>query len=155
MSTGLSKVSVKIISTFFGVGYLPFIPGTFGSLAGLFIFYFVRNNPFVYALSVFILMVAGLTSSAAAERVFKKKDASCIVIDEVCGMLLSLAFLPYYNLRVIFAGFIVFRILDSLKPYPAGRLQGLEGGLGVMADDIIAALYTNIILQAALRLASF
>ncbi|MBC8436428.1 MAG: phosphatidylglycerophosphatase A [Candidatus Omnitrophica bacterium] len=151
----LPKISVKIISSFFGAGYLPFIPGTFGSLAGLFIFYFIGDSPFVYTLSVFILMAAGFMSCAAAERVFKKKDAGCIVIDEVCGMLLSLAFLPYYNLRVLFAGFIVFRILDSLKPYPAGRLQGLEGSLGVMVDDIVAALYTNIILQAALRLASF
>ena len=151
----IPKISVKIISSFLGVGYLPFIPGTFGSLAGLAVFYLIKDNAFIYALSIFILLILGLITSGAAEKVFKKKDASCIVIDEVCGMLLSLAFLPYYNIKVVFSGFIIFRILDSLKPYPAGRLQGLAGGLGVMADDIVASLYTNIVLQAALRLVSF
>ncbi|MFH0762715.1 MAG: phosphatidylglycerophosphatase A [Candidatus Omnitrophota bacterium] len=151
----LSENTVKTITTFFGVGYLPFVPGTFGSLAGLFVFCLIKDNAFIYALSIVVLLILGLSVSGAAERIFKKKDASCIVIDEVCGMLLSLAFLPYYNIKVVFIGFIIFRILDSLKPEPAGRLQGLQGGLGVVADDIIAGLYTNIVLQAALRLASF
>lgn len=146
---------MKIIATFFGAGYLPLIPGTFGSLAGILIAYFIYERPFLYALVLFILLAAGFLSCGAAERAFKKKDASFIVIDEVSGMVLALAFLPYYNLRVFVAGFIVFRILDSLKPEPAGRLQSLSGSPGVMADDIVAALYTNIVLQAALRLACF
>lgn len=83
-----------------------------------------------------------------------KKDASCIVIDEVCGMLLSLIFLPY-NIKIVVLAFILFRILDALKPFPLDRLQRLKGGPGIMADDLVAGLYTNIILQIVLKLVSF
>lgn len=83
-----------------------------------------------------------------------EKDPGCIVIDEVCGMLLSLAFLPPDPGLVIFA-FLVFRIMDTLKPYPAGVLQRLKGSVGIMSDDIVAGFYTNIILQLILKLASF
>lgn len=102
-----------------------------------------------------LITITGFLVCGRAERVFGKKDARYIVIDEVSGMLLSLGFLPYYNIKVIIAGFLVFRILDSLKPYPAWQLQGLKGSLGVMSDDIIAGIYTNVVLQLALKLASF
>jgi len=150
-----SKILVKVISTFFGAGYFPFIPGTFASVAGVFLFYLVKDNHPLYALLTSVLIITGFLISGMAERAFGKKDAPYIVIDEVCGMLLSLGFLPFYNLKVVIAGFLVFRILDSLKPYPAWQLQDLKGSAGVMADDIIAGIYTNIVLQLALRLASF
>lgn len=89
-----------------------------------------------------------------AERIFNKKDARCIVIDEVGGIFLSLIFVPY-AIKLALLAFVVFRILDALKPYPAGYLQNLRGSLGIMGDDIIAGIYTNIILQVVLRLASF
>ncbi len=151
----ISKFVIKLISTFFGVGYLPFISGTFASIAGVFLFYLVKDNAALFVLLTSILLIAGFVVAGMAEKAFGKKDARCIVIDEVCGMLLSLGFLPFYNIKVIIAGFLVFRILDSLKPYPAWQLQGLKGSPGVMADDIIAGIYTNIVLQLALRLASF
>ena len=88
------------------------------------------------------------------ERLSGKKDPGCIVIDEVAGMLIALSFMPA-DLKIIFLGFLIFRILDTLKPYPAGRLQHLRGSVGVMADDLIAGIYTNIVLQAILKLASF
>lgn len=76
------------------------------------------------------------------------------MIDEVSGMLLSLIFLPY-DIKLVIIAFILFRILDTLKPYPLGRLQNLAGSIGIMSDDIVAGLYTNIILQVVLRLVSF
>jgi phosphatidylglycerophosphatase A len=88
------------------------------------------------------------------ERFSGKKDPGCIVIDEVAGMLIALSFMPL-DLKIIFLGFLIFRILDTFKPYPAGRLQHLRGSLGVMADDLIAGIYTNIVLQVILKLASF
>lgn len=100
------------------------------------------------------LIILGFLVSGEAERILNIKDAKCIVIDEVCGMLLSLIFIPY-NIKTVIIAFILFRILDSLKPYPAARLQNLKGSPGIMADDIVAGLYTNIILQIILRLASF
>lgn len=143
----------KTLSTFFYVGYLPAVPGTFASLAALFLFYLIKDNIFIYALSIIISISLGLLVSSEAEKLFKRKDAKCIVIDEVAGMLLSVAFMPYdFKLAVI--AFFLFRILDTLKPYPADNLQNLKGGLGVMSDDIVAGVYTNIILQVV-RFASF
>lgn len=76
------------------------------------------------------------------------------MIDEVSGMLLSLIFIPY-DIKLVIMAFILFRILDTLKPYPLDRLQNLAGSIGIMSDDIVAGLYTNIILQVVLRLVSF
>lgn len=100
------------------------------------------------------LIIIGLLITGRAEEIFNKKDAGCIVIDEVSGMLLSLLFIPY-DIRLVIIAFILFRILDTLKPYPSDRLQNLKGSWGVMSDDIVAGLYTNIILQVVLRLVSF
>ncbi|MFA5411126.1 MAG: phosphatidylglycerophosphatase A [Candidatus Omnitrophota bacterium] len=144
---------IKIISTFFYVGYLPLIPGTFGSIAGLFLFYLLHHNAFIYAASLLALMLLGFLTCGEAEQIFQKKDARYIVIDEVIGMLLSLLFIPY-DIKLVVIAFFLFRLLDTLKPYPAGKLQGLRGSIGIISDDIIAGLYTNIILQAVLRLAS-
>jgi len=148
---------IKLISTFFYAGYLPLIPGTFGSLAGLFVFYLIKNNILILILATCVITILGFAVTTEAEAIFKKKDASYIVIDEVSGMLLSLLFLPYdiNDIKLVVIGFFLFRILDTLKPFPAGRLQSLKGSLGIMTDDIVAALYTNIILQAVLRFASF
>ena len=85
-----------------------------------------------------------------AEIIFQQKDSRYIVIDEVAGIFLCMAFLPY-NAVLLVAGFFIFRLLDTLKPFPAGRLQNLKGSLGIMLDDLVAALYTNIILQIVLR----
>ena len=165
----IRKTIIKIISTFFYIGYLPFIPGTFGSIAGVFLYYllikigssnlFIFNmfqDPilFIYSISTCILIILGFLVSGPAERMLNKKDASCIVIDEVCGMLLSLIFLPY-DIKIVVLAFILFRILDALKPFPLDRLQRLKGGPGIMADDLVAGLYTNIILQIVLKLVSF
>jgi phosphatidylglycerophosphatase A len=145
---------VIILSTFFYVGYLPFIPGTFGSAAGILLFYLIKDNDVFYILFTLIMVILGFSVAGRAEKIFNKKDAKCIVIDEVSGMLLSFMFLPY-DIKLVIMGFILFRIFDSLKPYPANHMERLEGGIGIMSDDIIAGLYTNLILQVVLRLASF
>lgn len=145
---------VKIITTFFYLGYLPFIPGTFGSLGGIILFYFVKNNTLVYGLTILILAILGLALTAEAEKIFKKRDPRNVVIDEVVGMLLSLVFLPY-DIKLVISGFFLFRLLDALKPYPIKWLEQRHGSIGIMGDDIVAGLYTNIILQAVLRLALY
>ncbi|MFH0739431.1 MAG: phosphatidylglycerophosphatase A [Candidatus Omnitrophota bacterium] len=141
------------LSTFFCVGYFP-LSGTAASLVGVFIFYLVKGNFFLYLGFILLLLLLGFLLAGKAEELTGKKDAGCIVIDEVSGMLLSLFFLPY-DIRIVIIGFFLFRILDTLKPYPADRLQSLPGGAGIMSDDIVAAIYTNIILQFVFRLASF
>lgn len=145
---------VRILSTFFYVGYLPLIPGTFGSLAGIVLFYLIKDNPVNYILWITVIMIAGFLVCGRAEEIMQKKDPRYVVIDEVSGMLLSLLFLPY-DIKIVIIAFILFRILDTLKPFPAGCLERFKGSLGVMGDDLIAGLYTNIILQVALKVISF
>ena len=149
----MRKLIIKILSTFFYVGYLPFAPGTFASIIGVGLFCLMKGRGVLYVASTFILIILGLLITTEAEKIFDKKDAGCIVIDEVAGMLIAFMAVPY-DATFIIITFIIFRMLDILKPYPAGLLQNLKGGLGVMGDDIAAGLYTNIIIQAVLRLTS-
>jgi phosphatidylglycerophosphatase A len=142
---------VKTTSTFFYIGYLPFIPGTFASLAGLFIFMLIRNCLFTQLVFTFCFLTLGFLTSGQAERLLNQKDAKFIVIDEVAGMFLSLLFLPC-DLRIFLIAFFIFRILDTLKPFPAERIQNLHGSVGIMGDDIIAGLYTNVTLQIVFRI---
>ena len=148
------KPLVRIINTFFYVGYLPLIPGTFGSIAGLFLFFMVKDNVLIFLLTTFVLLTLGFMFSGQTEKEAARSDPPCVVIDEVCGMLLSLIFLPY-DIKLIILAFIIFRILDTLKPYPAGRLERLRGGVGIMSDDIVAGFYTNVILQVVARFTFF
>ena len=148
------KSLVRIISTFFYTGYFPLIPGTAGSLAGILVYFLVKNNPLVYILTLVTLLVLGFLASEEAEKLMGKKDPPCVVIDEVCGMLLGLLFVAY-NIKLVIIAFFIFRVLDTLKPYPIGRLERLKGSLGMMMDDIVAGLYTNIILQGVVVLTLF
>lgn len=150
----IRKAFVKIIASFFYLGYLPLIPGTFGSLAAIPLYYLIKDSISAYLLFTLLIVILGFLVSGRAEKAMGKKDARQIVIDEVGGMLLSLLFIPY-SFKILVVGFFVFRLMDTLKPYPAGRIQHLKGSKGVMLDDIVAAIYTNIILHVFLRFASF
>jgi len=147
------RIFVVLASVFF-VGYLPLIPGTFGSFAGLGIFFLLRRNMPAALFATLLIMVLGFVVSGRAEKALGRKDHRCIVIDEVAGMLLSLLALPCYGIETFIAAFFLFRLLDTLKPYPAGSFESNPGALGIMGDDIIAGAYVNIILQVVLRLAS-
>lgn len=148
-------ILIKSLSTFFFIGYLPVMPGTFGSLAGLGVFWLIKSNGGNLFAVTLLLLILGFFSTGRTQEIFGRKDPGCVVIDEVCGMLISLLFMPYYSVKVVFAAFFYFRLLDTLKPFPAGRIEKMGGRFGVMGDDITAAVYTNIVLQVVLRLASF
>lgn len=143
---------VKVVSTAFFIGYLPLVPGTFGSLAAVGLFYFFAPvSSLIYCLVVLDIIVLGLMTSGRMEKLLNKKDPGCIVIDEVAGMLLALSFLPF-NFRIVLLAFLIFRILDTLKPFPAARVQNWHGSIGVVGDDLIAGIYTNIVMQVILIL---
>ena len=141
---------IKITTSFFGIGHSPLMPGTLGSLAGLLIYFVVKDKFPIYAFSILFLFTLGMLFSAEAEKIYKRKDAQMIVIDEACGMLLALFCVPFSMFSVIL-GFFLFRIFDILKPPPARRMERLTGSLGIMFDDIVAAIYTNLILQVIFR----
>ena len=135
-------------------GYFPVAPGTAGSAAGL-LFYLIvgwTRSAVVEAALIGVLFAAGVWAGTIAERYFGGIDPGPIVLDEVVGMLITLAFIPV-SLAGAIAGFFLFRLFDVLKPVPAGRLERLHGGLGVMADDAMAAVYANISLRLAIWIA--
>ena len=134
-------------------GYFPFAPGTVGSAAGL-VFYLLvwwTGSPFVEVGMIVALFAVGVWAGTTAERYFGGVDPGPIVLDEVVGMLITLAFIPV-GWSAALAGFFLFRVFDVIKPYPAGRLEALHGGLGVMADDAMAAVYANLSLRLAMWL---
>ena len=142
------------ISTAGYAGYFPFAPGTIGSLVGLAVYGLVRlsgSTPVEIA-AILVLGAIGVWAGGVAERYFGGIDPGPVVIDEVVGMLVTLAFIPVGRSGLI-AGFFIFRILDIIKPYPASRFETLRGGLGVMADDVMAAVYGNIALRALIWIA--
>jgi len=141
---------IKITTSFFYLGHSPFMPGTLGSLAGLLIYFVVKDKFPVYAFSIVFLFALGILFATEAEKIYKRKDAQMIVIDETCGMMLSLFLVPY-NVWIVILGFILFRTFDILKPPPARRIEKFSGSFGIMFDDIIAAIYTNFILQIVCR----
>jgi phosphatidylglycerophosphatase A len=132
-------------------GYFPFAPGTVGSAAGLVVYLLVwwSQSPLVEVGLIVGLFAAGVWAGTTAERYFGGIDPGPIVLDEVVGMLITLAFIPV-GVSGAIAGFFLFRLFDVLKPFPARRLESLHGGLGVMADDAMAAVYANLSLRALL-----
>jgi phosphatidylglycerophosphatase A len=134
-----------------GVGYVPIAPGTFGSAAGLVVWALLPATPLAQGSAILLLFVAGSWGGSVAERHFGKTDPGHVVADEVMGMLITLFMNPVGWLGAI-VGFFLFRVLDVVKPYPANRLERLHGGIGVMADDAMAAIYANLVLRAGIAL---
>jgi phosphatidylglycerophosphatase A len=139
------------LATVLGVGYIPFASGTFGSAAGLLLWWLLPASATAQAIAIVALFVVGSWSGSVAERHFGGTDPSYVVIDEVMGMLITL-FLNPVGAWGALCGFLLFRVADVVKPFPANRLEALPGGVGVMADDAMAAVYANLALRAALLL---
>ena len=137
------------IATSLGVGYVPVASGTFGSAAGLVLWAVLPSTIVVQASAIVVLFVVGSWAGSVAERHFGRTDPGEVVVDEVMGMLLTL-FLTGVGWTGAVAGFFLFRIFDIVKPFPARRLEHLPGGIGVMADDAMAAIYANVALRIAL-----
>lgn len=137
-----------LIATCGYLGYVPIAPGTFGSAAGLAAFYAIRaSGSIAVELTVIVALFAvGVWSASVAERHFGGIDPGPVVLDEVVGMLMTLALLPV-TLTGAIVGFLIFRLLDVVKPWPSSRFESLPGGLGIMADDGMAAIYGNVLLR--------
>jgi phosphatidylglycerophosphatase A len=150
----LTRLAV-FVCTFGYIGYFPVAPGTVGSVAGLVVFALLRWLHAPAALDATLILVffaAGVWSGTHAERYFGTTDPGPGVIDEVVGMLITLFLLPGTS-PVVLAGFFIFRVLDVIKPYPAGRFESFHGGMGMMADDVMSAIYANALLRLAVWIA--
>ncbi|MBP9854113.1 MAG: phosphatidylglycerophosphatase A [Candidatus Omnitrophica bacterium] len=139
-----------MISTFFYIGKSPIAPGSMASLVGALICVLLSKAVILYLLVLVGVIFIGLVVSGPMEEIVGYKDPSCVVIDEIAGIMLSLMFLPM-TWPVLLTAFFLFRALDMFKLFPVDRFEKYEGGLGIMMDDIVAGIYTNIIMQIAVR----
>ena len=137
-----------------GVGYLPLIPGTFGSLVGVGIFLLLSRTAVGLVVSILAITIAGIWAGSRTEALAGRKDPGKIVVDEVAGQLIAslpLVFFTQWSIAAVMLSFVLFRFFDIVKPYPANKLQDLEGGLGVMCDDLVAGVYAAVLVTIFMR----
>ncbi len=144
------KSLIKLIATFLYLGYSPWIPGTIASCAGLALYLLFRNSFYLYTILLISVSAIGFLVAGRAEKIFQEKDSNKIVIDEVAGLLLAFWGLRL-DLALLVTGFFIFRMLDAVKVYPANKIERIAGSCGIMGDDLIAGIYTNIVLQIVTR----
>ena len=144
----LRDFTIKSLASGFGLGMIPKAPGTFGTFLGIPIFYFITNRQNIQSLLfIFFFSLAACVVAELAGPLFGKTDSPHIVIDEVAGFIVTVCWLPM-TWQTILIGFIIFRILDITKPGPIRFVEKrIPGGIGVVADDVVAGIIGNIILQ--------
>lgn len=145
-----------LIATFFGAGRTPVAPGTAGSAAGVLLWFLLTRfipapiQAWVAAALAMIAVAIGIPAATRICRETRRKDPQVVVIDEVAGQLLTLVAAPV-TWKTLLAGFILFRVFDTLKPPPVRQLEGLPEGTGVVVDDIGAGMYALIVMQLLLH----
>ncbi len=148
----MRRFLIRLGASFFFTGHFPVAPATFASFVTLVIWWWVQTHqpipPLAMLAVIAVVTGAGIPLATRAESIYGH-DGKPIVIDEVAGVLLTIAWMgPAVDpLKLAVAGFLVFRLLDVVKPPPAYQLQSLRRGWGVMADDIMAAVYGNLLLR--------
>jgi phosphatidylglycerophosphatase A len=137
-----------LIATCGYLGYAPIAPGTVGSAVGVALFYAMRalGLPWLEGVAIIGLFAAGVWAAGVTERALGRTDPSAVVMDEVVGMLITLAWIPVTPAGAL-VGFLIFRLFDVIKPWPSRRFESLHGGLGIMADDAMAAVYGHLLLR--------
>ncbi|MEE9221035.1 MAG: phosphatidylglycerophosphatase A [candidate division NC10 bacterium] len=146
----LSDRLVVAIATGVYVGYLPPAPGTLGSLLGLLLLWPLKPGTVQVLVTLFLIGV-GIVVADQAARVIGGQDPPAIVIDEIAGIAVATLLLPpQVQERVV--AFVIFRLFDVIKPFPARQAERLPGGFGIVGDDLIAGLYTNLLVRVWLLL---
>jgi len=146
------RTVLKNIATLSFIGYLPYAPGTWGSLAAVCFVIVVRPSVSAHLMLIVGGIAVGVMASHVAERLIGDSDSRHIIIDEFMGYLVSVFSLPH-SYGYFIAAFILFRFFDILKPLVISKLERtLSGGLGVMADDILAGIYTNVIIHIWIKI---
>jgi phosphatidylglycerophosphatase A len=141
------RTLLKQIATLWFIGYLPVAPGTWASAAGLIFVALAHLSSGALTVLLLAVTILGIIAAGTAEKVIGEADSGHIVIDEFAGYLASVVFVPH-TYGYLIAAFLLFRFFDILKPFPIGKVESrLSGGLGVMADDILAGIVTNLVLQ--------
>ncbi len=153
--SGVYGKTALIMGTWFGSGTIPFASGTFGTVAAVpMVALSSVFSPASSALFLAIFTCCAIWSSHVVQRLLNKADPPEVVIDEVAGFLLTMLFVPL-SLRTLLIGFLFFRLFDIFKPWPARSAEKLHGGLGIVADDLVAGLYANLCLRVFLYFLPF
>jgi len=142
------KIVSKIIATFFGIGYFPLAPGTIASFLVILLYRFYLHQwhwPVYLGFLVLIFIFGGLASSAYSQRIHKE-DPRSVVIDEVLGQLIVLFRLPP-AWPLLFFSFLLFRILDILKPFVIKKSENFPRGWGIMMDDLVSGVCAGIVIN--------
>ncbi|OGQ50545.1 MAG: hypothetical protein A3I09_04195 [Deltaproteobacteria bacterium RIFCSPLOWO2_02_FULL_47_10] len=143
---------IKLFATVCGVGYLPLAPGTFGTVIGIGLWFFLAYMPLVHYIifaAVFILFASWVADRA--QLLFGAKDPKVIVIDEVAGFFVTMLG-HSWGWKTVLAGFILVRIFDIVKPFPGRWIERkLSNGFGVVLDDVAAGIYANVCLMILKR----
>jgi phosphatidylglycerophosphatase A len=143
-------LGARVIATAFFSGHSRFAPGTAGSAVGLLLFVPLSGASMpVQVLACIALFLVGVLAASHVARRVGLEDPGIVVVDEVLGMWLSVIGLPFTPVVALLA-FLLFRVLDIVKPYPADALEHLPRGLGIMVDDVAAGLYANLLLRIGL-----
>ena len=137
-----------MLASVFGAGYAPVASGTVGSFVTAAAIWLLPLTRLRLGIALVAVTFIGIWAGSRVERVLGRKDPGVIVIDEVAGMLLSVVLLPR-SIPVLVTAFLLFRLFDIWKPFPARESQALTGGVGVMVDDLIAGLYTLVLVMGA------
>ena len=145
--------TVMFLATGCYIGNISFAPGTFGSVFGLLVCFFLSKIDFSIAvLLTLIFILSAIWIAGEAEKILGEEDPGCIVIDEIAGIILTLSGLPF-NMTSMTVGFLIFRVLDIWKPYPIRLLENkFSGGIGIVLDDVAAGILSNVILRVFLIL---
>ena len=133
-----------LVATGLGVGKLPLMPGTFGSILGTLVFLIIPTDSFLIRSIILVaILIAGAFSSFKIEIATGKPDNQIIVIDEIAGVWLTLTIIPA-GIWFSLAGLLLFRLIDIWKPFPIKKLEKIKYGYGVMLDDLLAGLYAAV-----------
>jgi len=142
--------AARLVATAFGAGHSPIAPGTAGSAVGVVTFWALHGlPPYVQLSAAAAAFVIGVAASSRTALLVGRKDPGVVVVDEVVGQWVSLLFLPFTPWTAL-VGFLFFRAMDVVKPWPARDLEALPGGFGIMADDLMAGIYANLLLRVVL-----
>jgi phosphatidylglycerophosphatase A len=144
------------LATWFGCGYSPKGPGTVGSLGALLpawaLTVYAGWTPWEFAVLAAVITLPAMWAAGVVARESGRKDPQIVVIDEVAGQWLTLAAAPQLNWKTFLIAFVLFRLFDITKPPPVRQLERLHGGVGIVADDLMAGVYGGIALALIARL---
>ena len=141
---------VELFSTWFYIGKFPLAPGTLASFVGMLMYFLLAGHFVMYLVILTAITILGFFVTERMETILQRKDPGCVVIDEVAGVMLAFFLLPVTP-AVALVTFFLFRAFDMFKIYPVNKLEAMEGSIGIMADDLLAGLYTCLIMHIAIR----